>query len=1133
MRRLIESRRLARWLPALGLSLLPAAWQSAAAQDKGHEVDDDRIVVESLSHWQNWQLPTHAVDLLPDGGVRPHAFRERHNILDDLATFRRTLDSDGVTREIKGERVAIMNVHRTFQVREGEIRVDKPKIGKYLDADYLRYPASRTHVVLDGQAHVVTDTTMIAAKEVRLHLENLETGATSTQDYQTKDKVEVPMYDYFLTAGVSRVGSNPGDAANILDGDPSTYWEPDLADPIESWWVELDLGRTVPVDELVLSFVDEDRGDPFRQFKVLAAPGQQVILQDAVELDFFPVAGTKRPNVEQRLFRFPMQDEADVAPGWTGRMIETIRIVVFDTKGSRHTLMSQEEWEVLEPENQGDIVYFVRDHQGLEEPVTREEYEGLPAERQGRRDYYRRELPRLADIEIWGSGDNISPGIIAGGGGIAVEGEAYSPPSLAFDGDYTTQFLHTIRTPNLPDRGALLVDVGATFWLDRMRISAQYILHQAEFFDGYIHLGSDGTRDARGNLKWVRLSPTEREDNMVSQYYQVLDEYNPSPKVRYLDMRIVTTANLWTRERGGAGILEYQLFSSGYPAEVVMHSDMVSLPNARNYGRISWEPYPPEPGTRQEVRTRTGDLLRRIVTYHDKSGKEINQTVWEGLHSSLQGPADTTFVPAAGWSAWSNVYPAPGARVTSPGLRKYMQLEVKLITEDRDAAATIRSMGVELLNPAGERILGELWPAQVPLPGRLDTFDVFIRPRFIERPAPSSGFDEILLEMSAAGSMELLELDLGFDPETDQAERTFRLVDGVFVDEGDAELEMLENRADSVWVRLPDPVNILPDGTRIYNRITAEGDEVPVDQEGLSLTAAAYNLLDDREEGHRQFYRQTVIDAAAGEVELAEVDEFAYYDLTDVWYYHRSVDPTSGQVQVTPVDSLEYLALGDEERVMIAEQGPIRYFRILQGDGAQYPLDIDGEPLTESAYNALPAAQQGAVIGPGQLVRLRFQAPVFRNGTTLQIGVRDARGGADNTAAWQTIDPGDANPEIEGNTLSIGLPLNVEVLEDVAISPNPFTPNGDGVNDAAEIGFTVFKISEGRQVRVRIYSLAGQCLWEASRIVGSGKGVINWDGRDGQEQLVPPGLYLCQLELDVDSEEQAGTTRSRLISVVY
>ncbi len=64
-------------------------------------------------------------------------------------------------------------------------------------------------------------------------------------------------------------GSNPHLAAHLIDGDPHTFWEPDLDAPPEDWWVQIRLGRLVVVEKIVLRFVGEDTGDPFLQFDLL------------------------------------------------------------------------------------------------------------------------------------------------------------------------------------------------------------------------------------------------------------------------------------------------------------------------------------------------------------------------------------------------------------------------------------------------------------------------------------------------------------------------------------------------------------------------------------------------------------------------------------------------------------------------------------------------------------------------------------------------------------------------------------------------------------------------------------------------------------------------------------------------
>ena len=110
--------------------------------------------------------------------------------------------------------------------------------------------------------------------------------------------------------------------------------------------------------------------------------------------------------------------------------------------------------------------------------------------------------------------------------------------------------------------------------------------------------GSDGPRATRAAKSSGRASsPRSREDNSTDRFEHILDTYAPSPKIRFLEISIISAD---PRRRGGyntgPNIAEYQLFSTGYPAQVVLTSDLIALPGARNFGAITWEAETP-PGT--------------------------------------------------------------------------------------------------------------------------------------------------------------------------------------------------------------------------------------------------------------------------------------------------------------------------------------------------------------------------------------------------------------------------------------------------------------------------------------------------------------------------------------------------------
>ena len=44
---------------------------------------------------------------------------------------------------------------------------------------------------------------------------------------------------------------------------------------------------------------------------------------------------------------------------------------------------------------------------------------------------------------------------------------------------------------------------------------------------------------------------------------------------------------------------------------------------------------------------------------------------------------------------------------------------------------------------------------------------------------------------------------------------------------------------------------------------------------------------------------------------------------------------------------------------------------------------------------------------------------------------------------------------------------------------------------------------------------------------------FTWDGKDDHGRVVPPGLYICQIDVDADAEDSAGQRQSHLIAVAY
>ena len=156
-----------------------------------------------------------------------------------------------------------------------------------------------------------------------------------------------------------------------------------------------------------------------------------------------------------------------------------------------------------------------------------------------------------------------------------------------------------------------------------------------------------------------------------------------------------------------------------------------------------------------------------------------------------------------------------------------------------------------------------------------------------------------------------------------------------------------------------------------------------------------------------------------------------------------------------------------------------------------------------------------------------FDTAVLRYGTTFEGRVFDSS----EDEVSQRIVPGDATPKWGGNTLSVRMTLEGALIASVTASPNPFTPNGDGIHDEVVIAYDVLQVVGGVPVSVEMYDLEGRLVRRvyAGRD-GSGRYRHTWDGTDDVGRRVPPGMYLYRISVHADA---ASDTRVGMVSVVY
>ena len=544
-----------------------------------------------------------------------------------------------------------------------------------------------------------------------------------------------------VAGGIWEAASNPADAAYIIDGDLQTFWRPDPADAIEDWAIEIDLGRAVLAREIRLVFPDAEDVRPFRQFTVYGSTGTRISVQDDLVL-LDPLFRTTQPNADREIvipLGFAARDsvlqldqglDGDPAAQTNYRVIQRIRIEV-------------------EEKSPGAA---------------------------------------LAEIEVRAIGDNLSIGTMQRGR--FVNGINSVDPQNLFDADMNTNNLIGSSYGSLgwKEGGVWFgVDLGAVFFVD------EFFLYSFRPDEGLVGFSINGT--GPGHTVLYSDGARSLSSNLpvpdAFDYTELLTHVNPNGDrllyIRYMFKPRKMRYFFWHGIRDtGWGIVkwaEFMLFSPGYPAEVVLHSDFVDLGQISGDGRpkviknLAWDAELAA-GTRLQLRSRSGNSLEPVYTFYNKIGEQVTEEKWKSSPKVLRGPVDTTLVVGEDWGEWSNVYQFSGEAFQSESPRRFVLLELILSTEDPSVAPVVHSLSVEFEDALLQGAVGRIEPRQA-IPNEDTRFTYTLWP---QRAAEDSGFD--LLRFVVPGRIEAEGLELHIGPAPVAPAR-------------------VDQRGDSLWVALP------------------------------------------------------------------------------------------------------------------------------------------------------------------------------------------------------------------------------------------------------------------------------------------------------------------------------------------
>jgi len=350
-------------------------------------------------------------------------------------------------------------------------------------------------------------------------------------------------------------------------------------------------------------------------------------------------------------------------------------------------------------------------------------------------------------------------------------------------------------------------------------------------------------------------------------------------------------------------------------------------------------------------------------------------------------------------------------------------------------------------------------------------------------------------------------------------------------------------------------------GPNIYWRYTFRGNEISrFDEQGKALTLATYDRLNKGQKAgithdteNWDFWSPSY-DFASGSGELVGDKPRRFLQFRtdfestrassgrlDYLEFAVSLPPVASQVvaEIAPTEAGAGEVTSFTYRLLPRFQADDLGFDTIEIETPVRAEGVDGVRIggVEVVFEELWREADGFAVriprvdlqGTDELIEVDFRSAIFEFGTVFGGQVSD---GDRPYEVHQAVTPGDADPQLDGNRLSVALTeVGQKAIHAVRFGSSVLTPNGDGVNDELEIEYDLLNLHGQVPVGIDLFDLSGRRVVEVYRgVADSGRFFADWDGRDESGELLPPGLYLLRLEVETD---EGIDTRNQIISLAY